>query len=103
MAKVGLYVKFLAQSGQRDALVKVLLGAADLMAGAPGCELYVVNTASGEEDVVWVTEIWRSAADHEGSLSVAGVKELIGQAMPLLAGPPERIDVQPAGGVGLRG
>ncbi|MFE7316627.1 MULTISPECIES: hypothetical protein [unclassified Streptomyces] len=44
-----------------------------------------MNTASSEDDVVWVTEIWRSAADHEGSLSVAGVKELIGQAMPLLS------------------
>ncbi|WP_052229810.1 antibiotic biosynthesis monooxygenase [Streptomyces sp. CT34] len=103
MDKVGLYVKFRAQTGQGNALLKVLLAAADLMADAPGCELYVVNTASGVDDVVWVTEIWRCAADHEGSLSVAGVKELIGQAMPLLAGPPERIDLRPVGGTGLQG
>lgn len=103
MDKVGLYVKFRAQAGQRDALVSILLDAAELMADAPGCELYVVNTATGEDDAVWVTEIWRSAADHGGSLSVAGVKELIGRAMPLLAGPPERIDLRPAGGAGLCG
>ncbi|MYT33458.1 MULTISPECIES: antibiotic biosynthesis monooxygenase [unclassified Streptomyces] len=103
MDKVGLYVKFRTQAGHRDSLVKILLEAAGLMAGASGCELYMVNTVPGEDDVVWVTEIWRSAADHEVSLSVPGVRELIGQAMPLLAGPPERIDVRPAGGAGLDG
>ncbi|KUL34117.1 hypothetical protein ADL22_31035 [Streptomyces sp. NRRL F-4489] len=102
MDRVGLYVKFRTRAGQRDALVRILLSAAELMAGAPGCELYVVNTVPGEDDVVWVTELWRSAADHEGSPAVAGVRELIGQAVPLLAGPPERIDLRPAGGAGLR-
>lgn len=103
MDKVGLYVKFLTQPGQRDALVKILLQAAQQAQDASGCELYVVNTAPGEEDVVWVTEIWRSAADHEDALSEPGATELIGQAIPLLAGPPERIDLRPAGGAGLRG
>ncbi|MEU3739832.1 putative quinol monooxygenase [Streptomyces sp. NPDC032198] len=103
MGKVGLYIKFRAQPGQRDALVKVLLQAAEHAEDTPGCELYVVNTTPGEEDVVWVTEIWRSEADHTASLSAAGAKELIGQALPLLAGPPERIDLSPAGGAGLRG
>ncbi|WP_371525130.1 antibiotic biosynthesis monooxygenase [Streptomyces sp. NBC_01283] len=103
MGKVGLYVKFRTQPGQRDALVKLLLEAAEHAQDAPGCELYIVNTAPGEEDIVWVTEIWRSEADHTASLSAAGAKELTGQALPLLAGPPERIDLSPAGGAGLRG
>ncbi|MEV1025727.1 antibiotic biosynthesis monooxygenase [Streptomyces sp. NPDC050264] len=103
MDKVGYYVKFRTQAGQRDALAGLLLQAADHARDAPGCELYVVNTASGEDDVVWVTEIWRSAADHTASLSADGAGELIGQALPLLAGPPERIDLRPLGGAGLPG
>lgn len=102
MSRIGLYVRFRAQAGQRDALAERLLAASELMSGASGCELYVVNSSPSDPDVVWVTEIWRSAADHEASLSVDGVRELVGQAMPLLAGPPERIDVVPLGGAGLR-
>ncbi|SDN93742.1 putative quinol monooxygenase [Actinacidiphila guanduensis] len=101
MDKIGYYVKFRARTGQRDALVKILLQAAELTQDAPGCELYIVNTTPSEDDVVWVTEIWSSAADHTASLSAPGAKELIGQALPLLAGPPERIDLHPTGGVGL--
>ncbi|MFE9451979.1 putative quinol monooxygenase [Streptomyces sp. NPDC006739] len=103
MDKVGLYVKFRTQPGQRDTLVKILLRAAELGQDAPGCELYIVNTAPDEEDIVWVTEIWRSAADKAASLSATGASELIGQALPLLAGPPERIELRPVGGTGLRG
>jgi quinol monooxygenase YgiN len=102
MARFGLYVKFRAEPGQRDALVKVLLASAKMMADAPGCELYVVNSAADEADTVWVTEIWRSAADHERSLSMTGARDLVGQATPLLAGRPERIELHPAGGAGLR-
>ncbi|MEV0528589.1 putative quinol monooxygenase [Streptomyces sp. NPDC050439] len=101
MNKIGHYVKFRTQPGRRDALVKILLQAAERTQDVPGCELYIVNTTPREDDIVWVTEIWASAADHTASLSAPGAKELIGQALPLLAGPPERIDLHPAGGTGL--
>ncbi|MGW5869108.1 hypothetical protein ACWFRJ_44060 [Streptomyces sp. NPDC055239] len=52
---------------------------------------------------MWVTEIWSSEAYHTASLFASGAKELIGQTLPLLAGPPERIEVTPVGGAGLRG
>ncbi|MFJ8825247.1 putative quinol monooxygenase [Streptomyces sp. NPDC102467] len=103
MGKVGHYVKFHTKAGQRDALAALLLQAAEHARDAPGCELYVVNTVPGEDDVVWVTEIWRSAADHSASLSADGAEELIGQALPLLASPPESIDLRPLGGAGLPG
>ncbi|MFG2576881.1 putative quinol monooxygenase [Streptomyces sp. NPDC048481] len=102
MGKIGHYVKFRTREGQRDALVEILLHAAELAHDAAGCELYIVNTTPDAEDVVWVTEIWSDAAAHAASLSAPGTKELIGQALPLLAGPPERIDLHPAGGIGPR-
>jgi quinol monooxygenase YgiN len=101
MSAYGCYTKFTAHVGQRDALVRVLMSGADTGEPMAGCQLFLINTSPTEPDVVWVTEVWRSQADHDASLSLASVRALIQQALPLLAGPPERIDVQPIGGVGL--
>ena len=104
MSRVGYYVKFTARAGQRDALVGRLLRAAELAGKAAGCELYIVNTAVAEADVVWVTEVWGSAADHRASLEGLATEEgraLIAETLALLAGPPERTDVLPVGGKGL--
>ncbi len=100
MPAFGCYTKFTAHPGQCEALVNVLLsgGVGEPMAG---CQLYLINTSLTEPDVVWVTEVWRSQADHDASLALASVRALIQQALPLIAAPPERIDVQPIGGVGL--
>lgn len=103
MSKFGLYVKFTARPGQRDTLVALLLHAAALSEGTPGCELYIVNTSPAEADTVWVTEVWQSQTDHDASLADEGARALIARALPLLAGPPERIDVIPVGGKGIGG
>lgn len=82
-------------------MVEQLLAAARLVEEAAGCELYIVNTSPSEADTVGVTEVWRSQADHDASLSVDGAQESIRRTMPLLAGPPEQIAVLPVGGIGL--
>src|SRR5690349_16876958 len=87
MSRVGYYVKFMARAGK-----------------AAGCELYIVNTAVAEADVVWVTEVWRNAEDHRASLEGLATDEgraLIAETLALLVGPPERTDVLPVGGKGL--
>ncbi|MCP2165018.1 putative quinol monooxygenase [Goodfellowiella coeruleoviolacea] len=101
MSGFGLYVKFVARPGQRAALVDVLLTAAGQTGAVPGCQLYVVNESVTEPDVVWVTEVWDSQAEHDASLTAPGAAELIQQALPLLAGPPERVELRPAGGKGV--
>jgi quinol monooxygenase YgiN len=53
-----MYGKVLAQPGQRDALLEVLLEAAETLGDMPECELYIVNTAPDEPDAIWVTELW---------------------------------------------
>ncbi len=46
---------------------------------------------------------WDSKADHDNSLQVAGVKELISQAMPILDGRPEKgQELEILGGAGLK-
>ncbi|MDQ3345656.1 MAG: antibiotic biosynthesis monooxygenase [Chloroflexota bacterium] len=86
MERFGLHGSLLATPGQRDALVTHMLEAARLMQDAPGCELYLVSTSeTDDDDAVWITEIWRTEADHDASLSLPGVPELIGRARPLIA------------------
>ena len=86
MARFGLHGSILAQPGQRDALLAHMREASRLMQDAPGCDLYLVATSEADDDAVWITEVWRTEADHDASLSLPGVGELIGRARPLIAG-----------------
>ena len=101
MTRFGLHGKLTAQPGQRDALLAVLLEAADLVGAAPGCEIYFVSTSHTEADAIWVTEVWRSEADHAASLSFPGVKDLIVKAKPLIASMSDSARTVPIGGKGL--
>jgi quinol monooxygenase YgiN len=101
---VGRYVKFSARAGHGDVLADLMLDVARSLRGTDGCELYAINRPAEESNVVWVTELWRDQEAVDASLAVlqteAG-KTRLGEVMALLDGPPERIDLQPLGGVGL--
>jgi len=102
MNKYGLHGKLTATAGNGDQLSAILLEAAKLVSTATGCHLYLVSKDNTDQDSVWVTEVWDSKEDHDNSLNVAGVKELIAQAMPILNGRPEKgqeLDI--LGGAGI--
>lgn len=102
MNKYGLHGKFKVTKGNTEKLANILIEASDLVSTAKGCRLYAVSTDKTDEDSVWVTEIWDSKEDHDNSLNVDGVRELIGQAMPLLDGNPEMGQVlEVLGGAGI--
>lgn len=102
MTKYGLHGKLTATAGNADKLASILLEAAKLVSTAKGCRLYMVSKDHSDEDAVWVTEAWDSKEDHDNSLQVAGVKELISQAMPLLNGRPEKgQELEILGGAGI--
>ena len=91
MQKYLLQGKLVAKPGEREALTKVLLEASELMrAKAKGCELYAVGHSEGDEHTVFVTELWATKEDHDASLSVEGVRDLIAHAMPLLKEMPQK-------------
>jgi quinol monooxygenase YgiN len=92
-----------AQPGQRDALLEILLEAAGLVADLPGCEVWIVNTMPDDPDAIWVTEVWRSEADHASSLTGDDVQAVIARARPLIAGFGQRFTLKPVGGKGLTG
>lgn len=101
MSRYGLCGIMKAQPGQREALLEILLEAADLVADLPGCEVWIVNTMPDDPDAIWVTEVWRSEADHAASLANDAVKAVIARARPLIAGFGERFTLEPVAGKGL--
>ncbi len=106
MQRVGRYVKMSAHVGRGGTLAELMLRVAESLEATPGCELYAINRAVDEPDVVWVTEIWANQGALDDSLAVlrteAG-RTRLAEVQSLLAAAPERIDVQPLGGVGLLG
>lgn len=100
MDRFGMQAKVIAKAGQRDTVAEHLLEASRLLTALPGCELYVVNIAPSEPDVIWVFEAWRTEADHDASLKMDSIKALIGRTKPLIAGF-ESIRLTPVGGKGL--
>ena len=102
MKKYGLHGRLVAQEGKGKELADILLSAASLMQSAKGCRLYLVSVNPEERHEIWVTEVWDSQEDHDNSLTVPGVRELIGQAMPILNGKPEKGQVlEVLGGAGI--
>ena len=102
MEKYALHGHFNAKEGTQEQLVDILIKASELMKGAAGCHLYAVSVDPLQASTVWVTEIWDSKADHDHSLSLPGVKELIAQAIPLLDGMPQKgQELKVRGGLGL--
>jgi quinol monooxygenase YgiN len=94
----GLIGKMISKPGQREALLALLLqGAADM----PGCLSYVIARDIGDDDVVWITEIWEDEARHQASLQLTSVRDAIAKAMPLIAGFEAGVITDPVGGVGL--
>ena len=99
--KYALYGKLQAQAGKGAELGKILLKAAALMENAKGCILYIVSKSADNPDGVYIIEVWQNKEDHDNSLKVPGVRELITQARPILAGPPEGVTLEVLGGKGI--
>ncbi len=100
--KYGLHGKLVTTGGNGDKLANILLKASALVSTAKGCHLYLGSKDQAEENTVWITEVWDTKVDHDNSLSVQGVRELIAQAMPILDGMPQKgQELLVLGGAGL--
>ena len=94
----GLIGKMISRSGQREALLALLLRGTENM---PGCLSYVIAKDAQDEDAVWITEVWEDEASHHDSLQLSSVRDTIAQAMPLIADFEPGVVTDPVGGVGL--
>lgn len=97
-----LHGKLTAQVGKGDEIANILLEASKLVGTAKGCKLYVISKDENDTNSVYVTEIWDSKEDHDNSLKVEGVRELIMKAIPLLDGQPSKgQELEVLGGSGI--
>ena len=94
----GLIGKMTAHPGQRDALITILTAETG---GMPGCLSYVVARDVKEPDALWVTEVWTTQADHQGSLKLPSVQAAIAKGRPLIKDMGPYFETEPVGGVGL--
>jgi quinol monooxygenase YgiN len=94
----GLIGKMTAVSGQRDALIAILL---ESVSDMPGCLSYIIARDPTDADAIWITEVWDSQASHQASLSLPSVQQAIARGRPLIAGFGERFETEPIGGYGL--
>ena len=94
----GLIGKIKIASGQRDALIAILVESTSSM---PGCLSYVVAKDAADADAIWVTEVWESRDSHRMSLSLPSVQRAIAKARPLITGFGERIETEPVRGTGM--
>lgn len=89
-----------AHPGQRDTLTGYLLKSANDLRQMEGSYLYVISHATDDPDTIWITEAWRSKADHDASLQREDVRAVITLARPLIAAM-DGFEIAPLGGVGL--
>jgi quinol monooxygenase YgiN len=92
--------KLTAKPGKRDEVVSILLESGKLLE-SPDCLMYMVSEAVDDPNAIWVTDIWTGKAEHEAALRAPELKPFIQQAMPLLEGMPQQIEVRPIGGLGI--
>ncbi len=103
MSDYGLCGKIVATPGQGEALAGHLLDAAALLENVADCRLYVVSRDAGDDDAVWVMEVWTSAEAHHKSLELEAVQQLISRARPVIERMGERFELTAVGGKGLTG
>jgi quinol monooxygenase YgiN len=90
-----------ARPGQRQRLVEILLESGKLFDDNPACLLYLVGESVDDPNLVWVLDLWTSQQAHAEALEAPELRPFVEQAMPLLEGAPEQLEVRPAGGKGL--
>jgi quinol monooxygenase YgiN len=87
--------------GKRDELIAKFLEIPVMQADNPACELTIISSSREEDDVVFLTEVWTSAEEHERARHSPEVEAWAADMPSLVAGPPEITPLVIEGGKGL--
>lgn len=98
--KYGMQAVMTAQTGKGSELAEIMLKASKIVADAKGCEIYIVQVSTVDDDKILITEVWESQEAHKASLSIPEVREIISKARPLIKDM-EHSPAKPLGGKGL--
>jgi quinol monooxygenase YgiN len=94
--------RLIAKPGQRDRVVEILLESGRLFDDNEACLLYLVSESQDDPNLIWVVDLWTTKEAHTEALKARELRPFVEQAMPLLEGMPEQIEVRPVGGKGVR-
>lgn len=95
----GLIVKLTTVPGKRKEMIRILKESAVDM---PGCLSYIVAKDSADENTIWVTEVWDSAASHDASIFLPAVRNAIPEAKQIVSGFEKVASTNHVWGDGLR-
>jgi quinol monooxygenase YgiN len=87
-----------AKPGQRDAVARILVDSGAVFDDDPACLMSLVVLDAGDDDVIWVQDIWTDREAHDRAMAGPEMREGIEAAIPLLEGVPEQHEVTPVGG-----
>jgi quinol monooxygenase YgiN len=90
--------KLTAKPGARARVVQLLVESGRLFDDNPACLLYLVGEARDDPDVIWVTDLWTSEAEHSEALKAPELRPYINETIPLLVGMPEQTPLRSASG-----
>ncbi|TDD09730.1 antibiotic biosynthesis monooxygenase [Saccharopolyspora terrae] len=102
--RVGRIMTFTAKPGRGDELATIMMQVAEGLRGSMGCQLYLVSRDVEAPDTVRVVEAWTDFASADAALAttVATRSDIdLNDVLGMLAEPPEQIDLNALGGVGL--
>jgi quinol monooxygenase YgiN len=95
MARFAQHTRIRARLGKREELIAKFTEAGELQHHNPACELTLVSASPDDPDVVFLTEVWTSAEEHERARQSPEVQAWA-QGMPeLVEGPPDSARLDP--------
>lgn len=101
MPKVAVVAKLVAKPERRTEMVEALRGLLDAARQEPGTELYVLHESAGDDDTVWIYELYTDQ-DALGVHSSSEAMKLVGGRLAeLLAAPPELTLARPVDAKGI--
>jgi quinol monooxygenase YgiN len=101
MSKTAVFAKLTAQPGQRDDLRATLEKMLPTVEAEEGTLVYALHEDLGDDNVLWLWELYAddaALAAHSGS---EAMKELIGAFAGVLGAPPELCLARPVAGKGI--
>jgi hypothetical protein len=90
--------KLTAKPGQRDRVAQLLIESGNLF--DDNADVFSVISESARKPTCWVTDLW-PAVRNTRPRKQPELRPFLEQALPLLEGMPEQIEIRPIGGKGL--
>ena len=101
MSKVVAIVKLAAAPGKGKELAAAMDFALENVKAESGTRYYILHAEVGNEDSLWLYEMYDSQADMDAHMGAEWFKQLGPKIAPLFGGAPEFHFLRPIGGKGI--